>query len=374
MNLKIGLASGSNFILPIWESILNSNGQNFAEILLENKAIARLSNNHLVLDILEKFDQLLENNSDLKKILSFTLQIDLLLTKKPTFNRKKENPNLLWDLLTKKPNTVSLFRVDTLKTENQELEDKLKNLDFLIVASFGFIIPEKLLNLPKYGMVNWHPSKLPRHRGPTPIESTFLAGDKITSHSWIEMTKEMDAGDIILQSDFEINPNFRSVELLDYQVKNGALVWPVVVLLEYLNKQHNLQDTNIYSEFRKKTQNHNLASFSKKISKIDLELELTNETTDSIWNIYRAYTRFFINTDLWGKVAIINLEKITNNNLIDPVYEDNQIIVFKNTSGNLVILKTTNSLGEFCLKINKIVLKSGRQIELTGYKFIKSEF
>src|SRR3990167_7295520 len=57
---------------------------------------------------------------------------------------------------------------------------KLMNIDLAIVYAFGELIPEELLNLPKYGFWNIHPSLLPKYRGPSPIASSLINGDEIT--------------------------------------------------------------------------------------------------------------------------------------------------------------------------------------------------
>ena len=66
--------------------------------------------------------------------------------------------------------------------------------DLIIVASFGKIIPKKILDIPKKGSLNVHPSLLPRWRGPSPIQFTILNGDKKTGVSIFELDEKMDEG------------------------------------------------------------------------------------------------------------------------------------------------------------------------------------
>ncbi len=66
--------------------------------------------------------------------------------------------------------------------------EKLKP-DLVIVASYGKIIPKKILEIPKYGCLNIHPSLLPKYRGPSPIQTTILNGDKKTGITIIRTPK-----------------------------------------------------------------------------------------------------------------------------------------------------------------------------------------
>src|SRR3989344_5261245 len=71
----------------------------------------------------------------------------------------------------------SAYRPDSVN----ELGD-IKNIkpDSIIVANFGEIIPQEILDIPRYGSLNVHPSLLPQHRGPSPIQTAILNGDKKT--------------------------------------------------------------------------------------------------------------------------------------------------------------------------------------------------
>lgn len=69
--------------------------------------------------------------------------------------------------------------------------------DLFVVASFGKIIPKTILNIPKYGALNVHPSLLPKYRGPSPVPATILAGDEISGVTIIKMDEEIDHGPVV---------------------------------------------------------------------------------------------------------------------------------------------------------------------------------
>ena len=87
--------------------------------------------------------------------------------------------------------------------------DKIKALkpDLLVTAAYGKILRKKILNIPKYGCINLHPSLLPKYRGPSPINWALFRGDSVTGTSVFFMNKKMDAGDIILQNQLTIQLN-----------------------------------------------------------------------------------------------------------------------------------------------------------------------
>lgn len=71
--------------------------------------------------------------------------------------------------------------------------------DFLVVADYGQIVPAALLDLPRHGALNLHPSLLPRHRGATPIPAAILAGDAETGVTLMRMDPGLDTGPIVAQ-------------------------------------------------------------------------------------------------------------------------------------------------------------------------------
>ena len=71
--------------------------------------------------------------------------------------------------------------------------------ELIVVAAYGKILPEDILNYPKYGSINVHSSLLPKYRGAAPINWAILDGEAKTGVSIMYMAKELDAGDVILQ-------------------------------------------------------------------------------------------------------------------------------------------------------------------------------
>lgn len=86
---------------------------------------------------------------------------------------------------------------------NGQAPDQIRRLepDLLAVASYGRILPESVLAIPRHGALNVHPSLLPRHRGPSPVASTILAGDSVTGVTIMKIVAQMDAGPVVARTE-----------------------------------------------------------------------------------------------------------------------------------------------------------------------------
>lgn len=94
--------------------------------------------------------------------------------------------------------------------------------ELIVVAAYGKILPEEILNAPKYGSINVHSSLLPKYRGAAPINWAILDGETETGVSIMYMAKELDAGDVILQKRTPIGPEENAQELTVRLAELGA--------------------------------------------------------------------------------------------------------------------------------------------------------
>ena len=104
--------------------------------------------------------------------------------------------------------------------------------DVAVVVAFGQILPESVLNMPKFGCVNVHASLLPAYRGAAPIHRVILDGMTKTGVTTMQMDKGMDTGDILLSDAVEIPPDMTMGELHDRLSAKGAVL--IVKTLEQL--------------------------------------------------------------------------------------------------------------------------------------------
>lgn len=87
--------------------------------------------------------------------------------------------------------------------------------DILIVAAYGLILPQVVLDIPTHGCLNVHASALPRWRGAAPIQSAILAGDATTGISLMAMTAGLDCGPVFDTAEIDIGPAETAAELHD---------------------------------------------------------------------------------------------------------------------------------------------------------------
>jgi methionyl-tRNA formyltransferase len=95
-------------------------------------------------------------------------------------------------------------QIDCLQPKNlksNEIDTRLKEsgADAVVVVAYGKMIPSRLLEIPQHGFVNLHPSLLPRHRGPSPIQWALVCGDRATGVTTMQIDEGMDTGPLLLQ-------------------------------------------------------------------------------------------------------------------------------------------------------------------------------
>jgi methionyl-tRNA formyltransferase len=163
-------------------------------------------------------------------------------------------------------------------TRLREFAEEIRGLDIdcFVVTSYGKIIPAELLDLPKMGSLNVHPSLLPRYRGATPIQAALLNGDRETGVTVMLMDEGMDTGDIVLQQSIEIQSDEVYGSLHDRLARAGATLLGEALLQGELQGafSHRVQEGE--------------ASMTRPIAKADLEIDWS-WPAQRIVNRVRAY-------------------------------------------------------------------------------------
>ena len=150
-----------------------------------------------------------------------------------------------------------------LTLDSDEEYDFMKNLkpDIVVVIAYGKIIPKRFLNLAKYGFINVHASLLPKWRGAAPIQRSIMSLDSETGISIMKVVEELDAGPVMHQAKIVINENTDTQTLTQVLSQLGAKA-----LLDSISKIEN-------GKAKFKEQNHNQATYAKKISKAEGKIE-----------------------------------------------------------------------------------------------------
>ena len=112
--------------------------------------------------------------------------------------------------------------LEPIKGEWEHFLENVQTADIFIVAAYGKIIPKSVLIFPSKGILNIHPSLLPRWRGPSPIQTAILHGDAKTGVTIHITTEKVDAGDILAAQEFGLSGRETYLELEDRLAELGA--------------------------------------------------------------------------------------------------------------------------------------------------------
>ena len=195
---------------------------------------------------------------------------------------------------------------------NPEFLEEVKKLnpDLICVVAYGKILPQELLDIPKYGCVNVHGSLLPEYRGAAPIQWAVLSGDKKTGVTTMFMNAGMDTGDMILKEEVEIGEDETTGELWDRLKMIGANL-----LIKTVKEIENGKATRT-----KQPEEGTMAPMlSKEMAKIDWE----NKTAQEIKNLVRGLNPIMgAYTFLDGKkIKFWKVQTLTENELLEKFQE-----------------------------------------------------
>lgn len=205
---------------------------------------------------------------------------------------------------------IEVYKPPTLKSD--EVIEKLRDCggDLFIVAAYGKIIPQHILDIPKYGTLNVHPSLLPLLRGASPIRSAILNDMHHTGVSIMLLTAGMDEGPILAQRAVDISPHEWPISgrVLDERLSRvgGVLLAETIPLW-------------VRGDIAPTEQEHSRATYTKKITKDMAEISLADDSYQNLLKI-KAYdgwpTAYFFYEKNGKRVRI---------NIIDAHIEDNAL-------------------------------------------------
>ncbi|MFA7244852.1 MAG: methionyl-tRNA formyltransferase [Candidatus Magasanikbacteria bacterium] len=221
-------------------------------------------------------------------------------------------------------NNLNIDQPESLK--NYEL--RTINSELFIVAQYGLLIPENILNIPKFGTINTHTSLLPKYRGASPIQSAILNGETKTGVTIMLMNKGMDSGPILSQKTVKILPDETYIDL-DTKMAQIASQLLLDTVPKYIN-----------DEIKPQTQNETEITFCKKLDRDDGKIDWKKSTTE-IYNQYRAFTPWPGVWTLWNdkRLKLLVTEKSDKKIEIGQVIIENDIIYIGTADSSIKISK-----------------------------------
>ena len=117
---------------------------------------------------------------------------------------------------------IPVYQPKTLKGEDFDVLLREIDPDMIIVVAFGKILPENVINYPKYGCINVHGSLLPKYRGAAPMQRAIIDGEKVTGITTMYMDVGLDTGDMIYKEEFVIEDDHDFEDVHDGLAALGA--------------------------------------------------------------------------------------------------------------------------------------------------------
>lgn len=257
----------------------------------------------------------------------------------------------------------SLVKILTQKYQIPLLQPaKLKEITFLeeikkyspyliVIADYGKIIPQEILDTAVFGAFNVHPSLLPYYRGPSPLESVILNGEKETGTSLILVDAEMDHGPIIYQEKILITPDDQIFSLREKLARLSSEL--LIKAISDLEK----------NKLRVIEQNHKKATFCQMIKKENGKIDWKKPALE-IERQIRAYLEWPGSFTIWkdkngGKERIIKIIKAKITNQIKEDKKPGEIFLDKK---NLLVKCKDESM------ILETIIPEGKK-SMSGYAF-----
>lgn len=171
---------------------------------------------------------------------------------------------------------IDVMQPPTLRNADVAAEFAALSCDLMIVAAYGLILPQDVLDLPTHGCVNVHASLLPRWRGAAPIQAAILNGDPETGISLMSMTAGLDCGPVYVTTALSIGADETAGELHDRLADLGGRV-----LVQHL-------DAIVAGELEAVEQDESQAIYAPKISKQDAVMNWRRSAYE-LRRLVRAY-------------------------------------------------------------------------------------
>jgi len=188
--------------------------------------------------------------------------------------------------------------------------------DVIVVAAFGHILPQSVLDIPVYGCINIHPSLLPKYRGASPVVAAVLAGDEFTGVSIMLIEKKIDSGPVLARAQIPVS----------VQDTTGSLIVKLSLVAAQL-----IQEVLVHwlrGELTPQPQNETEATYTRLISKEEGEIDWHLPAVD-VWRRVRAFQPWPESYTRWQGKQLKIVEAV-------PLAEDDPIEV-----GQVVALSPT---------------------------------
>ncbi len=239
---------------------------------------------------------------------------------------------------------LPVFQPESLKTTEAQEQLAALNADVMVVVAYGLILPMAILDTPKYGCINVHGSLLPKWRGAAPIQRSIWAGDKEAGVTVMQMDEGLDTGDMLFKKALPIEPTDTSATLYHKLAQIGP-----TALIETLDS---------FSSFTPEPQNNELATYAKKLSKAEAQInwELSAEQLERNCRAFNPWPMsFFTYQEHNIKVHQCQVAAGSNEKQPGEVLKVDKTGILVQTSSNALLLQTIQLPGKKPLSVSDIL-------------------
>ena len=245
-------------------------------------------------------------------------------------------------------NSIPVFQPDKIIDIKDEIFD-LKP-DLIIVIAYAQIIPESILEIPKYGVVNVHGSILPKYRGASCVQAAILNGDKKTGVTIMKMDKGLDTGPILTHDEISVSENDTGGSLYSALSELGAKILAPTIK-KYIN-----------GTIKPVSQDNDEASYVGLLKKKDGEIDWAKNADE----IKRHTRAMFPWPGAFTKIDNKNLKILEVENLIPDINDKEVGVLFLDNDKLLV------QCGRGSLVIDKLQIEGKKEMSskdfILGYK------
>ncbi|MCR9261641.1 MAG: methionyl-tRNA formyltransferase [Pseudomonadaceae bacterium] len=269
---------------------------------------------------------------------------------RPTGRGRKVRPNAVKQLA--ETAGIELFQPKSLRDKTAQNLLENQQADVFVVAAYGLILPQAVLDIPRFGCLNVHASLLPRWRGAAPIERAVMAGDKQTGVCIMQMQAGLDTGPVFAQTEIPITADTTALALTQVLADAGGdlLIEVLASFARAKTKKRKLPTPT--------AQDDNLATYAHKLEASDRSVDW-RESAQSIADKIRALAGRMPVRTLLGEVHVQILQAhAVQQNLPDTEATPAGTLIDVSRSGIIVQCETD------LLQITRVKVERGKGSEL----------
>jgi methionyl-tRNA formyltransferase len=236
------------------------------------------------------------------------------------------------------------------RARDEAFIEELRRLqsDLIIVTAYGQIIPQAILDSPRFGCLNVHTSLLPKYRGAAPIQWAILNGDEETGVTIMKMDAGLDTGPMLTRITTSIAPEDNAQTLHDRLAELGADLL-VKTIPDYVS-----------GKITPRPQPAEGASYARKITKVDGEMDWT-QPARVLWNRVRGLTPWpgaYTHLPGAGKLRMLKIWSVE----IEPQLSGQSGTVLRADKAGVVV-----SCGQQALRILQLQREGGRRMSASEF-------